>query len=121
MKRFLQNGTMIQFLQKGVILLETKIGSDTDPFTILKKGNTITDDTNITKTVASGYRALLSIGIIGILVSLIIGAIILMYSRNPNNLEEAKKNLFVKIGIGILIFAFIFIVETVFDITSVFA
>lgn len=97
-------------------ILMAKKTPDTNPFNYIKN-NKVSGNTNIRETAASWYGLMKTLGIIGMVVSLIIIGIMFM-SKDARKRQEAKENLLVKGGIFVAICAFVWLIGSVASVIS---
>lgn len=90
---------------------------DTDPFDIISGDKGMADNENLKSTAASFHNFLITVGVIGCLITIIIAGIMLTKS-DPKKRQEAKENLLFKFIMIIIIFSFAWIAGLVLKITS---
>lgn len=92
-----------------VIVYAEKKSIEKNPFSYIKQ-NDLTTDSTLRETAVSFYELLMSIGIIGIMCTIIICSIKIMFPKHGQTKADAKNHLLVKCAISIMIFAFTFII-----------
>ena len=91
-----------------------------DPLDMLKNPDSYfgSRSSDLSSSLSGIYSVFLTIGTIGILISIIICGIKLASSKNPNSREEVKHELFWKIALGVLLFAFTGILGLIYAFTK---
>ena len=91
-----------------------------DPFEILKNVTTAGSSNEFNNALSGIYVLALTIATIGIVLSIIICGIKLVSFKNGGARDEAKKELFWKVLLGILIFSFTGIIALAYGISQKF-
>lgn len=90
---------------------------DMDPFSYLNR-NEISNNESLRNGAMSFYQLMMIVGVFGVVVSLLVGACKLLMAQKGNSVADAKKEIVVKMFIGIIIFGFVSILGIVFEIAS---
>lgn len=78
----------------------------TSPWDILKDKN-ITEVTAMRQMSASYYRLMIALGAVGVLASLMVIGLKLMWAKNPQSRRDRKEELLFKVVSGIAIFSYV--------------
>lgn len=112
----------IFYMLDGIILnamnfIAVKTKMNMDPFAYIKS-NSITDNTQIRGMSASAFNLIRAFGIVGVVVSIIVNGIRLMYAKKGQKLEEVKQRIMIHFIISICVFGFITLIGQIFYIAK---
>lgn len=94
---------------------------DRNPFSYIDKDKIhIDSNTELARTGTSWYSFMKTIGIVGFALTILVCAIIYGFTKSPEKKQELKERFLVKSLLFIGLFAFIFLIGQVYEISKVF-
>lgn len=101
-----------------IVLAKGKDKKIASPFEILKD-RSLSDNATVQATAASYYDLMIAAAVVGLVLSIMVIGIMLIWSRRAEARNERKQELAYKSILGIAIGGFLFLIRTIYKIAMV--